>query len=257
MAGSESYNDSMADRNAFYQAIWAAPDDDLPRMVFADWLDEHDDPDAAAFLRLLSACRTCPPDVDQLRPLVAQLRRTMVKLPPEFLENACPVPPAVVIGPWVDVDHEANRRVLEWLQHAKKSHRNGVKPASEHDASKIEPTAINRTTVAQRLWQYIGPVLSPAANCTIDDHPAVVDVWSGVVMGFSPNLSAHLLRVPRDVVQSCGSELRTFRTLGRHPQTINVTDAIGDDWIRGRSVVPEAEWVQKAVMQFDPANQPA
>jgi uncharacterized protein (TIGR02996 family) len=39
-----------ADDLAFWEAILAAPDDDLPRLVYADWLDERGDP-AAAFLR--------------------------------------------------------------------------------------------------------------------------------------------------------------------------------------------------------------
>jgi uncharacterized protein (TIGR02996 family) len=34
----------MSDRAAFLAAVRAAPDDDLPRLVFADWLDEHGDP---------------------------------------------------------------------------------------------------------------------------------------------------------------------------------------------------------------------
>ncbi len=43
---------SLDDREAFLFAIFAAPDDDLPRLVYADWLDEHDEPDLAEFIRL-------------------------------------------------------------------------------------------------------------------------------------------------------------------------------------------------------------
>src|SRR5262245_12365846 len=42
----------MSDRDAFFQAILHAPDDDAPRLVFADWLDEHGDPDRAEFIRV-------------------------------------------------------------------------------------------------------------------------------------------------------------------------------------------------------------
>lgn len=35
----------------FLASIRAAPDDDLPRLVFADWLDENGDPDRAEFIR--------------------------------------------------------------------------------------------------------------------------------------------------------------------------------------------------------------
>ncbi len=41
----------MPDREAFVSAIAANPADDLPRLVFADWLDEHGDPDRAEFIR--------------------------------------------------------------------------------------------------------------------------------------------------------------------------------------------------------------
>lgn len=36
----------------FLRAICQAPDDDAPRLVFADWLDENGDPDRAEFIRL-------------------------------------------------------------------------------------------------------------------------------------------------------------------------------------------------------------
>jgi uncharacterized protein (TIGR02996 family) len=50
------------DRLAFLRAIASSPDDDTPRLVFADWLDEHAASDAdrarAEFLRL--SCRSRP-----------------------------------------------------------------------------------------------------------------------------------------------------------------------------------------------------
>ena len=42
----------MTDADAFLAAIVAAPGEDLPRLVYADWLDEHGDPDRAEFIRL-------------------------------------------------------------------------------------------------------------------------------------------------------------------------------------------------------------
>jgi uncharacterized protein (TIGR02996 family) len=45
----------MTDRAAFLAAITAAPDDDLPRLVYADWLDEHDEPARAEFIRFQCA----------------------------------------------------------------------------------------------------------------------------------------------------------------------------------------------------------
>ena len=42
----------MSDRDAFLAAIRAAPDDDAPRLVYADWLEENGDPEWAEFMRL-------------------------------------------------------------------------------------------------------------------------------------------------------------------------------------------------------------
>jgi uncharacterized protein (TIGR02996 family) len=45
----------MQDNDAFLQAIHDAPDDDTPRLVYADWLDEHGEPSRAEFIRLQCA----------------------------------------------------------------------------------------------------------------------------------------------------------------------------------------------------------
>jgi uncharacterized protein (TIGR02996 family) len=42
----------MRDDEAFLRAIIDNPDDDLPRMVYADWLDEHGQPERAEFIRV-------------------------------------------------------------------------------------------------------------------------------------------------------------------------------------------------------------
>ncbi|HJZ93153.1 MAG TPA: TIGR02996 domain-containing protein [Gemmataceae bacterium] len=42
----------MTDQDAFLDAVFAAPDDDAPRLVYADWLDEHGEPQYADFIRL-------------------------------------------------------------------------------------------------------------------------------------------------------------------------------------------------------------
>jgi uncharacterized protein (TIGR02996 family) len=38
--------------DAFLQAIFDAPEDDTPRLVYADWLDEHGEPERAEFIRV-------------------------------------------------------------------------------------------------------------------------------------------------------------------------------------------------------------
>lgn len=39
----------MTDRDALVAAVLANPAEDTPRLVYADWLDDHDEPELAAF----------------------------------------------------------------------------------------------------------------------------------------------------------------------------------------------------------------
>ncbi|AWM40884.1 hypothetical protein GobsT_05560 [Gemmata obscuriglobus] len=55
----------MSDEDALLAAIGAQPDEDTPRLVYADWLDEHDRAERAEFIRL-----QCLPDAGE-----AQLMR--------------------------------------------------------------------------------------------------------------------------------------------------------------------------------------
>ncbi len=50
----------MADDEAFLRAVIDNPDDDLPRLVYADWLDEHGEPDRAEFIRVQCAMARPP-----------------------------------------------------------------------------------------------------------------------------------------------------------------------------------------------------
>lgn len=49
---------TSTDRQAFLAAIAARPDDVAPRLIFADWLDENDEPEAAAAYRAATGLRT-------------------------------------------------------------------------------------------------------------------------------------------------------------------------------------------------------
>lgn len=51
----------MTEADALRSAVVANPDDDTPRLIFADWLDEHGQPDRAAFIRMqIDAARAEP-----------------------------------------------------------------------------------------------------------------------------------------------------------------------------------------------------
>src|ERR1700719_4532281 len=55
----------MSPEKSFLHAILEAPDDDLPRLVYADWLDEHGDPARAEFVRV--QCELARPGADDGR----------------------------------------------------------------------------------------------------------------------------------------------------------------------------------------------
>ncbi len=52
----------MRTGDAFLEAVIAAPDDDAPRLLYADWLEEHDDPDRAEFIRVQCSLDRTPAD---------------------------------------------------------------------------------------------------------------------------------------------------------------------------------------------------
>ncbi|HVK17554.1 MAG TPA: TIGR02996 domain-containing protein [Fimbriiglobus sp.] len=69
----------MTDRDALLAAVIARPEDDLPRLVFADWLDEHGEHDRAAFVRAQIEAEALPPlhpDREPLEEFSAALLRT-------------------------------------------------------------------------------------------------------------------------------------------------------------------------------------
>ncbi len=49
----------MNERDALLHAVCDNPDDDVPRLVFADWLQEHGEEDRAGFIRMqIESART-------------------------------------------------------------------------------------------------------------------------------------------------------------------------------------------------------
>ena len=48
----------MRTESALLAAVCDAPEDDLPRLAYADWLEEQGDPDSADFIRV--QCRLAP-----------------------------------------------------------------------------------------------------------------------------------------------------------------------------------------------------
>lgn len=68
----------MTDDDALLRAVLAAPDDDAPRLIYADWLDEHGQPDRARFIRTQIELARLPAG-DPRRPQLVQVERTLLK----------------------------------------------------------------------------------------------------------------------------------------------------------------------------------
>jgi uncharacterized protein (TIGR02996 family) len=59
----------MTEQEALFRAVCEAPADDTPRLVYADWLDDHDRADRAAFVRLQCDLHRRPADDPKAGPL--------------------------------------------------------------------------------------------------------------------------------------------------------------------------------------------
>ncbi len=224
-------------REAFHAAIWQSPDDDLPRLVYADWLDERNEHDAAAFLRLLCAVRTCPPDVDRLRPLVADFRRAMAKVPLTWIEDVCPIPPAVVVGAWVDLDHEANREVLDFIRHRRKEWQ-WIQTVGDGLFLRPAHYVPNELPYIELIWSGLLPLLSPVASCVIDKVPVMIDVWSGVIMAVAEEYEWCRVRNPAANFDEWDILTGQYDPDSTYP--FDLTE----------------ERVRAALAEFDPANRP-
>jgi uncharacterized protein (TIGR02996 family) len=55
----------MSDRDALLEAVFSNPADDAPRLVYADWLDEHGEPAQAAFIRAQVALAKTEPETHE------------------------------------------------------------------------------------------------------------------------------------------------------------------------------------------------
>ena len=66
----------MSDGDALLRAILDSPDDDAPRLVYADWLEEHGDPARATFIRAQIQL-TRLPDNDPDRDSLVQMETTL------------------------------------------------------------------------------------------------------------------------------------------------------------------------------------
>lgn len=82
----------MTDETALLAGIWSSPNDDLPRLTYADWLDEHNLPDRAEFIRL--SCELAGTDRTSLdmRTRAGRRYKAVLKRSAELLMLVAPGP---------------------------------------------------------------------------------------------------------------------------------------------------------------------
>jgi uncharacterized protein (TIGR02996 family) len=69
-----------SDRDTLLEAIRAAPDDDAPRLVYADWLEEQGDAEHAELIRVQRRLQGLPDGAAEAKPLTAQARKLKRRL---------------------------------------------------------------------------------------------------------------------------------------------------------------------------------
>ena len=74
----------MSDGKALMKAIIESPDDDAPRLVYADWLDEEGDSGQAAYIRAQCALHGPGTPDDQRREAAARVRALPAWRPPKL-----------------------------------------------------------------------------------------------------------------------------------------------------------------------------
>ncbi len=68
----------MSYKEAFLQAIVENPDDDTPRLIYADWLEEYGDLHRAEFIRVQCELARLPIDDDVRRPTLQEHEWTLL-----------------------------------------------------------------------------------------------------------------------------------------------------------------------------------
>jgi uncharacterized protein (TIGR02996 family) len=74
--------DAKTPEQAFLQDILANPDDDAPRLIFADWLEEHGDALRAEFIRVQCELARLAEDDPRLRKLAQRAYRLSLRYEP-------------------------------------------------------------------------------------------------------------------------------------------------------------------------------
>ncbi len=137
--------------DAFLDAIFDNPDDDTPRLVYADWLQEHGQENYAQFIRLQCAAARHPLWSDEANRLWEEIGRVWNRLDEEWwpaTRETWEVP--ALLDRW---DHSTNQ-ITYW-----KGHREGLLDAVHFHRGFLRPSVL---VTAELLLRFA------AHNCSID-----------------------------------------------------------------------------------------
>jgi uncharacterized protein (TIGR02996 family) len=81
----------VTDEDALLRAVIADPDDDAPRLIYADWLDEHGRGERAEFIRVQCAIAGLSPHDERRPPLRRAERRLFRRFAERWAESLRPV----------------------------------------------------------------------------------------------------------------------------------------------------------------------
>lgn len=108
----------MSDDAAFLKTILAAPDDDAPRLVYADWLEEHSSLARAEYLRLVHSLTILPEDAPERPRLVKRLLKVAGKLDETWRSTAGRRFDVIMEG-WLGSAAFVFMKVVSWLTGAR------------------------------------------------------------------------------------------------------------------------------------------
>jgi uncharacterized protein (TIGR02996 family) len=109
----------MNQHQGFLQDILEHPDEDAPRLIYADWLDENGDPDRAEFIRVQCLQASLPWDDDRQSELLAREAQLLAQHYEEW---------TAVCGDWPDREEDGGpglvfrRGFIEQLRYARLHH---------------------------------------------------------------------------------------------------------------------------------------
>ncbi len=216
------------------KAVAASPDDDLPRLVAADWLDEHGEPERAEFIRVqIERAKADRPELE-LREK-ALLNHPL--LGPIWAIEACPNVVSLDFGSSVrSVGVSGAERVTfrrgfpfriactadEWLRHG-----GGIIPRQP-----VRELALTRCEdVEPTRWWQMAPTLRPLAVLTIDTLSIIMAAF--VRDRICPGVRVVTPDGPfEDEIIAGGSLAPPFR------RTSSPTPLAGPEDLPGRSDIP-------------------